>query len=130
MNNILVVDDDAQFAEMMQKALRSFGHEPVMAATARQALRLYDPQTVALVITDLIMPDMEGVELMMALRRLNPKVKIIAVSGGGRNNPDTYLNVAQKLGALKTLAKPFPLETLRLAISDCLAGSPSPTVGQ
>lgn len=129
MKKILVVDDDVQFAEMMQKTLHAFGHEPIMAATAKQALKLYDPLTVDLVITDLIMPDMEGVELMLALRRLNRQVKIIAVSGGGRNNPDAYLNVAQKLGALKTLAKPFSLETLRAAINDCLGAVPSPVGG-
>ena len=130
MNKILVVDDDVPFAEMMLKALRAFGYEPIKAGTGKQALHLYDPQTVDLVITDLIMPDMEGMELMMALRRRNPKVRIIAMSGGGRNKPDAYLNLAQKLGALKTLAKPFPLETLREAIKGCLAEPKSPGDGQ
>ena len=84
MKKILVVDDDVQFAELMLKALRFFGHEAVHAGDAKQALKLYDSQTVSLVLTDLIMPDMEGVELIMALRRRNPGVKIIAMSGGGR----------------------------------------------
>lgn len=127
MQKILVVDDDVQFAEMMQKALASFGYEPILAATGKQALQHYDPQTVELVITDLLMPDMEGVELIMALRRRNPKVKFIAISGGGRNSADTYLNVARKLGALKTLSKPFPLETLRTAITECLTKSQDPS---
>lgn len=127
MQKILVVDDDVQFAGMMQKALTSFGYEPILAATGKQALQHYDPQIVDLVITDLLMPDMEGVELIMALRRRNPKVKFIAISGGGRNSADTYLNVARKLGALKTLSKPFPLGTLREAISECLGEPQKPT---
>jgi DNA-binding NtrC family response regulator len=129
MKKILIVDDDVQFAEMMQKTLHALGHEPIMAATAKQALKLYDPLTVDLVITDLIMPDMEGVELILALRRLNRQAKIIAMSGGGRNTPDTYLNVAHKLGALKTLAKPFSLEKLRAAINDCWPEAPHPVGG-
>ena len=107
----------------MQKALLVFGHEVLLAAPAMQALQLYDPQTVSLVITDLIMPDMEGVELIMALRRRHPGVKVIAISGGGRNVPEAYLRIAQRVGALKTLAKPFPLETLRAAVQECLAAT-------
>jgi DNA-binding NtrC family response regulator len=130
MQKLLLVDDDAQFAEMMLKAVTSFGYEPILAATGKEALQLYDPKTVELVITDLLMPDMEGVELIMALRRRNPKVKFIAISGGGRNSADTYLNVARKLGALKTLTKPFPLEALRTAISECLTEPRNPSGAQ
>ncbi len=121
MTKILVVDDDRDFAEMLGKALTSFRYEVLRAGDGREALRLYDPQTVGLVLTDLLMPDMEGVELIVALRRRFPGVKIIAMSGGGRNAPEPYLEIAQKVGAVKTLAKPFPLETLRAAVAECLA---------
>lgn len=120
MKKILIVDDDVPFAELLQKALLVFGHEALCAGSAKQALELYDPQTVSLVITDLLMPDMEGVELIMTLRRRHPGVKVIAISGGGRNVPEAYLRIAQRVGALKTLAKPFPLETLRAAVQECL----------
>ena len=120
MTKILLVDDDAAFAEMLGKALTSFGYEVLRAGDGRAALRLYDPQTVGLVLTDLIMPDMEGVELIVALRRRHPGVKIIAMSGGGRNEPEPYLKIAQKVGAVKTLAKPFPLETLRAVVAESL----------
>ena len=123
MKKILLVDDDVPFAELMQKALLVFGHEVLLAGSAKQALQLYDPQTVSLVITDLIMPDMEGVELIMALRRRHPAVQVIAISGGGRNVPEAYLRIAHRLGAVKTLAKPFPLETLRAAVQECLAAA-------
>ncbi len=123
MKKILLVDDDVPFAELLQKALIVFGYEVLLAGSAKQALQLYDPQTVSLVITDLLMPDMEGVELIMALRRRQPGVKVIAISGGGRNVPETYLRIAHQVGALKTLAKPFPLETLRTAVQECLTAA-------
>ncbi|MEN9575159.1 MAG: hypothetical protein RL514_3014 [Verrucomicrobiota bacterium] len=120
MTKILLVDDDRALADMLCKALASFGYEVLRAGNGREALRLYDPQTVRLVLTDLIMPDMEGVELIVALRRRYPGVKILAMSGGGRNAPEPYLKIAQKVGAVKTLAKPFLLETLREAVAECL----------
>ena len=121
MTKILLVDDDDAFAEMLGKALTSFGYEVLRAGDGRAALRLYDPQTVGLVLTDLLMPDMEGVELIIALRQRHPAVKVIAMSGGGRNQPDAYLKIAHQVGAVKTLAKPFPLATLRVTVAECLA---------
>ena len=121
MKKILLVDDDPLFAEMLQQALAVFGYAVVRARDGKEALLRYDPAVVDLVLTDLIMPDMEGVELILALHHRHPGVKVIAMSGGGRNVPDTYLRIAQRLGAMKTLAKPFPLETLRQAVAECLA---------
>ncbi|MEN9574561.1 MAG: hypothetical protein RL514_2416 [Verrucomicrobiota bacterium] len=120
---ILLVEDDAAFAETVRLALTACGYEVVVASDGREALRHYDPPTVALVLTDLLMPDMEGVELILALRRRDVGVKIIAMSGGGTNQPDVYLRIAQQVGALKTLAKPFPLEELQQAVKECLAAT-------
>lgn len=122
MSNILLVEDEDLFADMIGKALVTFGHAVVRARNGKEALQLYDPRTVSLVLTDLIMPDMEGVELIVALRRAHPAVKVIAMSGGGRNQPAIYLAIAQQVGAARTLAKPFPLETLRSAVQECLDG--------
>lgn len=118
---ILLVDDDDLFAEMVRKFLDVSGHAVTRTRNGKEALKLYDPAQFSLVVTDLIMPDMEGLELILALRRTHPAVKIIALSGGGRNRPDTYLAIAQKAGAMRTLAKPFPLEKLAQAVRDCLA---------
>lgn len=120
MKTILLAEDDASFAEMLGKALTVFGYHVVHACDGQAALRLYDPQTVQLVLTDLIMPDMDGMELIVKLQQLDPAVRIIAMSGGGRANPGTLLPMAERLGAVKTLAKPFPLETLRTAVQECL----------
>ena len=119
-SRILLVDDDHLFAEVIQNALTLFGYAVVRASDGKEALKLYEPQTFHLVITDLIMPDMEGVELIMKLQQRDPSVRVIAMSGGGRNNPEAYLAVAERIGAVKTLAKPFPLETLRVAVAECL----------
>lgn len=118
---ILLVDDDDLFAGAVGRFLNVLGYEVVRASDGRQALKLYHPADFSLVVTDLIMPDVEGVELITKLHLAHPGVKIIAMSGGGRNRPDIYLPIAQKAGALRTLAKPFPLAELQRAIEDCLA---------
>lgn len=120
MKTILLADDDDLFAEMIQQALVKFGYEVVHARNGNEALKLYDPQTIDLVLTDLIMPEREGVELIMTLRQRHPSVKVIAMSGGGLNQPNAYLSIAKRVGAVKTLAKPFPLEVLQLAVRECL----------
>ena len=120
MNKILLVDDEPLFADMVRKALIAFGHEVVLARNGKEALTLYDAQTMSLVITDLMMPDMDGMELIMKLQQLDPAVRIIAMSGGGKANPESYLPVAERLGAVKTLAKPFSLAVLAAAVQECL----------
>ncbi|MEQ2006916.1 MAG: response regulator [Limisphaerales bacterium] len=120
MSKILLADDEDVFAIMLQRSLAMFGHEVIRARNGKEALKLYDPQTIGLVITDLIMPDIEGVELIIALRKVNPAVRVIAMSGGGRNHPEAYLSIAQKVGAVKTLAKPFPITALVEAVEECM----------
>ena len=120
MTKILLVDDDDAFAEMVHKALSVSGYAVVRARNGKEALRLYDPQTVSLVLTDLIMPEMDGMELIVKLEQLDPAVRVLAMSGGGRANPEAYLPLAERLGAVKTLAKPFQLEALRRAVAECL----------
>jgi len=78
------------------------------------------------VVTDIIMPDMEGLEMIKELRRLAPKAKIIAMSGGGRFSPDNYLEFARRIGAVAALAKPFSTEEL-LKILDRLLLPPTET---
>lgn len=121
---ILLADDEDLFAVMLQRSLAMFGYEVIRARNGREALLAYQPENFGLVITDLIMPDMEGVELIVALRRMNPAVKIIAMSGGGRNHPQSYLHIAERVGALRTLAKPFPISDLVAMISDCVKPVP------
>ena len=121
MKTILLVDDDDLFGDMVKKTLLHLGYAVVRAHNGNEALQLYDPLKVDLVLTDLIMPDKEGLELISELRHAHPTVKIIAMSGGGRNTPEEYLPIARLLGAVRTLTKPFEQEELAKALTDSLA---------
>ena len=117
---ILLVEDDDLFAGMVDKMLVRAGYNLIRASDGRKAMRAYNPHTVDLVLTDLVMPDMEGIELICELRRLHPGVKIIAMSGGGRNRPETLLQPARLLGAVCTLEKPFSNQQLLNALDSTL----------
>lgn len=121
MPRILLIDDETLFREMLRAALEGMGHEVVEAANGRIALGLYVPGHFDLVITDLIMPEKEGIETIIELRKLNPKVKIIAMSGGGRVTSVDYLQIARQIGAKKILAKPFLYEEIKAVIDEILA---------
>jgi len=90
------------------------------AADGIEGLEIYRQEPTDLVITDLIMPEKEGIETIIELKRDFPEVKIIAMSGGGRIEPESYLNIAQKLGALQTLTKPFDRKELLEAVHNLL----------
>jgi CheY-like chemotaxis protein len=121
MPRILVVEDDVPFREMLRKTLERAGYEVQEAQNGNGALELYRQQPSDLIIMDLVMPEKEGIETILEFRRLNPALKIIAISGGGEMNPKVTLAMAQKLGARRTLAKPFATQELLGAIADVLA---------
>src|SRR5208283_2976492 len=99
MKRILVVDDNAEVRRALSKTLLKAGYDVITAEDGAAAVRVYRGQSFDLVITDLIMPNQEGLETIMELRRLTPEVKIIAISGGGRLGPEDYLPIAQGIGA-------------------------------
>jgi DNA-binding response OmpR family regulator len=121
MSRILVVEDDAPFREMLRKVLERAGHEVEEAKNGSVALERYRQQTSDLIITDLVMPDKEGIETIIDFRRLNPGVKIIAISGGGQVKPKVTLAMALRLGASRALAKPFTPQELLAAVDEVLA---------
>lgn len=121
MAKILIVDDEAAVRESLLVALGSFGYTARAVSTVRDALPLLPG--IDLLITDLLMADQDGLELILAARKSVPTLKIIAISGGGRVAPSAYLKMAAKLGADLTLTKPFSLEELRHAISCARQGS-------
>jgi DNA-binding response OmpR family regulator len=120
MARILIVDDDIQVRKMLCKALERAGYETVAAPDGKVAMRLFRENPADLVITDLIMPEKEGIETIMELRRDFPQVKIIAISGGGIIEAEKYLYIAEKSGAQLTLAKPFTLRELLEAVQSLL----------
>ncbi len=119
-SRILVIDDDAQFCGMLREALESAGYRVTDAQNGEEGMRLYREDPADLVIMDIIMPEKEGVETIMDLRREFPEVKIIAISGGGHIGPETYLEMAEKVGAQRTLSKPFEREELLSMIREML----------
>src|SRR5262249_10790088 len=121
MCRIVLIDDDEPFRNMLTKTLVRAGHEVREAKNGRIGLEVCEDSPPDLVITDLVMPEQEGVATIMELRRCHPKVKIIAISGGGRHLPLSYLEIARHLGAEETLAKPFSHEEILEAI-DRLSG--------
>jgi CheY-like chemotaxis protein len=122
MASILLVEDSELLAESIKLALRRAGYKVARAADGQQALKLYDADSVDLVITDLVMPEMEGLQLIQELRKLNPAVKIIAISGSIMASARTFLPVAKHLGAARTLGKPFTEQQLLEAVSAVLGG--------
>ena len=120
MTHILIIDDDPQILDMLGQTLKREGHEVVEALDGKEGLKLYRENPTDLVITDIIMPETEGIETIMELQRDFPDVKIIAISGGGHNDPDQYLSIAQMLGVQKTFAKPIEREELLKAVSELL----------
>ncbi|MDY6952940.1 MAG: response regulator, partial [Thermodesulfobacteriota bacterium] len=115
---ILVIDDDVQIRRMLRKLLEGTGYEVTEAPDGRQGISLYRQDPCDLVITDIIMPDKEGLETIRELRRDFPHVKIVAISGGGRASPDEYLHMAKSFGAKRTLAKPFDQKELLEAVQE------------
>lgn len=107
MSRILLIDDNDFFRSMVSAVLRSVGHELVEAADGAQGLILHGAGGFHLVITDLIMPEKEGIETIVELRRREPSLPILAMSGGGRLSAEGYLHTAVKVGARHVLAKPF-----------------------
>lgn len=105
--SILVIDDDQTIRVLLRTILEREGYRVVDALDGNKGIKRYKERPTDLVITDLIMPGKEGIETIRDLRRGFPHVKIIAVSGGGRIGPESYLKMAKGVGALRTLSKPF-----------------------
>jgi YesN/AraC family two-component response regulator len=93
----------------------------VEASNGAVALPQYRSNPPDLIITDLLMPDKDGLETIMDIKKLNPKARIIAMSGGGHEHAEIYLRAARSFGALEILSKPFELDLLRKTIAKVLS---------
>ena len=112
MARILLMDDEDALRAIMAEVLTEEGHEVVQSATGKAAT---DPDTIRdvdLIVTDVIMPDVEGIEAIRVATRLRPDLPILAISGGGRTVTSDYLPIARDLGARDTLRKPFTPDEL------------------
>lgn len=120
MARILVVEDEPNFRQIIVIKLEQLGHEVLEAENGRMATKMAAHLRPALVLTDLVMPEKEGLELIQDIRRGNPSLPIIAMSGGGRTGPANNLKTALTLGATKVLLKPFSDEELKQVIAELL----------
>ncbi|MFQ5722487.1 MAG: response regulator [Candidatus Aminicenantales bacterium] len=120
MKAILIIEDDDQIRALLRQILEREGYQVFDAPDGKKGISLYRQQLPDLVITDLVMPEKEGIETIIELKRNYPRVKIIAISGGGKVIPEIYLEMAEKLGAACTIKKPFQREDVLDAIHQIL----------
>lgn len=122
MARILIIEDDEHVALVLKLGLASVPHEVITAGNGREGLAALQDKAFDLVITDIIMPEMEGLEMITKLRKSYPEISVIAISGGGRVDSQDYLKMAKALGASRVFAKPVEIEALREAVHELVAG--------
>ena len=121
MARILVIEDDNEVRDYLESVLSRDGYDVKGASNGKDGVALYEKNPVDLVITDIIMPEKDGIETIMDLKRSNSSLKVIAISGGGRAEPENYLHSAKLIGANLTLKKPFTNQEMLQAVRDLLA---------
>jgi len=117
---ILVIDDEDLIRDLVKEMLEAEGYGVSTAANGKEGLRLYRKELPDLIITDIFMPEMEGLETIRELQSVTPNVKIMAISGGGEKGMISFLAFAKRFGALRTLEKPFSREELLTAVKELL----------
>jgi YesN/AraC family two-component response regulator len=120
MEKILIIDDETPIRSMVRLILERAGYTVREAQDGIEGIRVFRETPADLVITDLIMPNKDGIGMIIELKKDFPALKIIAMSGGGLNRPEGYLRGAQKLGAACTLSKPLNRNDLLRAVRDTL----------
>jgi CheY-like chemotaxis protein len=120
MARILLIEDNDAIRTLLRENLELAGHTVIEARDGNEGLDLFRRAGADLVVTDIVMPEREGLEVLRALRTSHPSLKVIAISGGGQGSGAAYLDAARLLGAAKVLLKPFPTAVLLAAIDELL----------
>jgi DNA-binding response OmpR family regulator len=120
MARILIIDDEAMIRDLLVNILEREGYETITATDGIDGIKIYRENPADLIITDLLMPEKDGLETIMELRRDSKDVKIIAMSGGGKIDPKTYLQIARTMGAIEIITKPFDLRELLKTVQELL----------
>lgn len=118
--SILVVDDESELRDVVAQVLQTAGHRVVQAGNGAEATKLFAREHFDIVLTDVIMPEKDGMQVIAELRTKRPGVRIIAMSGGGHVPRDQYLKLASALGAHAALEKPFNNQALLAAVQKVL----------
>ena len=116
---ILLIDDEKPFRDVLKQVLSKAGYDVVEAANGAEGIDRFYEKPADMIITDIIMPEKEGIETIIELKKDNPKVKLIAMSGGGWYGTDIDFDMAKRLGA-RTLDKPFELQELLNVVAELL----------
>ena len=121
MPSVLIIDDSSDIRELYGRILKQAGYTVIEAADGKIGTRLYRDNPTDLIITDIVMPEKEGIETIMEVRRDYPDAKIIAISGGGKAMASsTCLMLAERLGAQKTFVKPIKIAELIQAVKELI----------
>ncbi len=120
MGLVLVIDDDDAMRSTIRRILERDGHEVREARNGSEGLQIFREEPAEVVVTDLIMPDKEGIETIVELREEAPAIRILAISRGGIALAENALGDAEALGADASLAKPFTVDQLRSAVAALL----------
>lgn len=120
MARILIIDDDETILSVFQRFLSGNGYDVDLASDGRKGLRVLEEKQVDLVVTDIMMPETDGLEVVMAIQGKPDKIPVIAMSGGMHAMPMDFLPMAKKFGACKVLYKPIEMEDLLTAVEEAL----------
>ncbi len=120
MATILIMDDEEAILGFLKERLMYEGFNVLTAIDGIEGLKLFNDNQIDLVITDMNMPRKEGIETIIEMKKICPDIKIIAMSGGGRNQPESYLEIAKHAGAQYTFQKPFKTNDLLEAVYELL----------
>jgi CheY-like chemotaxis protein len=121
MTKILVIDDDTAVRTTIAQILEDEGYDVVSAEDGLRGMAAFHKEQPDLVITDIIMPEQEGIQTIAEILTTKPEAKIIAISGSARIANTDFLRMAQALGAMAALPKPFDSDELLALTRDCLA---------
>ena len=121
MARILVIDDEPHLRILLESFLLLDGHEVDLAVNGSEGMKLIERNTYDLVLTDVVMPEKDGLEVLMELKGREPRIRIIVISGGGeRLNIKELLNMARLLGADRVLSKPLDFTNLLAVVKEVL----------
>lgn len=120
MAKILIIDDDIAVRETISQLLEDDGHVVFVAEDGRRGLKAFRSEQPDLVVTDIIMPEKEGIQTIIEIRTERPDAKIIAISGGGRIGNTDFLKIARQIGAREIMTKPFEPDDFLACVTRCL----------
>jgi DNA-binding NtrC family response regulator len=123
MARILLIDDDETFRAMLRMTLVKMGHEVREACDGKEGLAVFEESAPHIVMTDIVMPNQEGLETIGALKRRQPAVQVIGMSGGGVGSAAAYLRIAKGMGADGVLEKPFSHDAMSRVLGELLGSS-------